>query len=98
MKNDTSFSLRHQVNRQLCRGVMVTILSIASSPLLANSFPSTGIQEVAVNHAVTQQKVKITGKVIDTVGEPLPGAAVVIHVMIKIKLQMDLPQWDCQIA
>lgn len=79
MKNDTSFSLRHQVNRQLCRGVMVTILSIASSPLLANGFPSTGIQEVAVNHAVTQQKVKITGKVIDTVGEPLPGAAVVIQ-------------------
>ncbi len=82
MKNDTSFSLRQHVNRQLCRGAVVTILSIASSPLLANSFPGTGVQEVrevTVNHAATQQKIKITGRVIDSVGEPLPGAAVVIQ-------------------
>lgn len=79
MKNSTSISLRQQMNRQLYRGILVAVLSVTSSPLLAGSFPNAEAEEAAAIQAVTQQKVKITGKVVDSVGEPLPGAAIVIQ-------------------
>jgi len=54
-------------------------LTIVSSPLQANTFLLESVRETEVLNSVTQQKVKVTGRVVDSTGEPLPGAAVVIQ-------------------
>ena len=54
-------------------------MTIVSSPLQANTFLLESVRETEVLNSVTQQKVKVTGRVVDSTGEPLPGAAVVIQ-------------------
>ena len=79
MKNVRFFPLCQHVNKQLCSCIIITALTIVSSPLQANTFLLESVRETEVLNSVTQQKVKVTGRVVDSTGEPLPGAAVVIQ-------------------
>lgn len=79
MKNVKFSSLRQHVNKQLCSCIVITALVIVYSPLQASTLLLEGVRETEVVNSVTQQKVKIAGRVVDSTGEPLPGAAVVIQ-------------------
>mgnify|MGYP000013798955 FL=1 len=76
MKNILFFPLCQHAIKQLCSYIVITVLAIVPSPLQANAFFLGGIHETEVLNEITQQTVKVTGRVVDSTGEPLSGAAI----------------------
>lgn len=71
MKNILFFPLCQHAIKQLCSYIVITVLAIVPSPLQANAFFLGGIHETEVLNEITQQTVKVTGRVVDSTGEPL---------------------------
>ena len=79
MKNIRFFPLCLHVNKQMGSCLAIAALSIVPSLLLASIPSPKDAFGTEVVNSVNQQKVKITGRVVDSAGEPLPGASVLIQ-------------------